>query len=130
MSEALIKLRQQIREYRDLDNELRALNSEVNDKRTKRRDVEGRMSDLLRQDEFKEVEKLRIEDDNTIVQVKHPLSYSKPWGLSKKELKTHLTNLFERTGGHTNAEDCYEWIVAEQSKKLVSTEFEFNRIIK
>jgi hypothetical protein len=130
MSEALLNLRQQIREYRDLDNELRALNSQVNDRRTKRRDVENRMSELLKREEFKDVEKLRIEDDNSMVQVKHPLSYSKPWGLSKKELKTHLTNLFERMGGHANAEECYDWIVAEQSKKLVSTEFEFNRVVK
>jgi hypothetical protein len=128
MADSINNLKQFVREYRDLDNDLRILNAQVHEMRLRRREVESKMSAILQNESFRSVEKLRIEDDNSMVQIKHPLSYSKPWSCSKKDLTNLINEYFAR--GSFNASECIDYIISEQSKKLISTEFEFNRVVK
>lgn len=118
-----------VRQYRDLDNEVRALNTEVYKKREARKIVEIEMADLVKLPAFSTLDKLRVSDDGTIINIEKPGS-TKAWSLSKKDLKEHLQTYTTRMNGHLNVDELYDWILREQSKKLVTTEYSFTRIIK
>jgi hypothetical protein len=118
-----------IRNYRDVDNKLRDLNSRVYDLRQERRSLEIELSDIVKQSQFDEVSELRINDDNSSIKIQRP-GWKKPWGLSKKDLGEHLLAYFKDAGPTANASDCMLFIVQEQNKKLVSEEFSFNRVVR
>jgi hypothetical protein len=129
MSEALKHLKACIRRYQVTDNELKILNKGIYDKRDERQAIELEMSEIIKLPEFVGVEKLKIDDDGSIIQIIKPGAL-KPWSLSKKDLKEHLQNCLAHMGGHANAEELYDWIIKEQSKKLISQDYNFNRVLK
>ena len=129
MSEALKHLKACIRRYQNTDNELKILNKSIYDKRDERQALELEMSEIIKLPEFVGVEKLKIDDDGSIIQIIKP-GVLKPWSLSKKDLKEHLQNCLAHMGGHANAEELYDWIIKEQSKKLISQDYNFNRVLK
>jgi len=118
-----------IRNYRDVDNQLNALNKEVYEKRAERKEVEDKMARILLSPEYSSLDKLNLED-RSYISIKRPSTYSKAWGISKNDLKTHLENVFKAGQGYLTANEIYDYIISEQSKKLVSTEFSFNRVVK
>jgi len=125
MSEALRQLKSCIRRYQATDNELKHLNKTVYDKRDERQVIESEMCEIIKLPEFVGVEKLKIDEDGSIIQIIKPGAL-KPWSLSKKDLREHLQNCLESE----QVDKVYQFIVKEQTKKLVSQDYNFNRVLK
>ena len=123
-------LKRCVKQYRDIDNELRQLNKQVYERRESRRMVEIEMMDLVKLPEFSNLDKLRIGDDESIIKIDKPGTWNKAWTLSKKDLKEHLTTFMAQSTGPSDVDQIFNWIVSEQAKKLVSTEYSFTRVIK
>jgi hypothetical protein len=118
-----------IRRYRDVDNEISVLNKTVYNLREKRKIVELEMGDILKMPMFSNYEKLGLEDDGSTIKIQRPGTYSKPWGLSKKDLEENVKLYFAGTAA-PNAKDCINFIVEQQKQKLVSADFSFSRTLK
>ena len=125
MSEALRQLKACIRRYQVTDNELKHLNKTVYDKRDERQVIESEMCEIIKLPEFAGVKNLRIDEDGSIIQIIKPGAL-KPWSLSKKDLREHLQNCLESE----QVDKVYQFIVKEQTKKLVSQDYNFNRVLK
>jgi hypothetical protein len=129
MQDQVSKLRQLTRDYRTYDNELRALNARVYELRDVRKGVELLMIDILKQDAFKEYNKLKIEDDGSTIKIQRPQTWNKPWSISQKELKTLLETYFDSTT-NSNSTDCYNYILSTKKASLLADEFAITRTVE
>jgi hypothetical protein len=127
--EAINDLKRCVKQYRDVDNEIRLLNKSVYEKREARRIVEMEMCDLIKLPQFNSVDKLKIDDDGSCIKIQRPETYTKAWSLSKKELETLLKSYFSQDG-YDMSDSCFKFIVEERKKNLVAKEFEFTRLVK
>jgi len=127
-TEAMNDLKRCVKQYRDVDNQLRILNREVYEKRESRKIVEMEMMDLVKLPQFASVDKLKIDDDGSTIKIQKPETYSKAWSLSKKELESLLGDYFGSTQT-PNKQDCFNFIVNKRKLALVGKEYEFSRII-
>jgi RNA binding exosome subunit len=127
--EAINDLKRCVKQYRDVDNEIRVLNREVYSKREARKIVEMEMVDLVKLPQFASVDKLKIDDDGSYIKIQKPDSYSKAWNLSKKDLDGLLKAYFT-TSSNPNAEDCSKFIVEHRKRSLIGREYEFERIVR
>ena len=128
MEEAIRDLKRCVKQYREIDDKLRDLNREVYEKRESRKIIELELADLMKVDQFMNFKKLKIEEDGSTITVQRPNEWTKPWSLSKKDLKDLLERYFNSTN-FPNAEKCLEFILEAQKTKLTSTEYSFNRIV-
>jgi len=126
--EALNDLKRCVKQYRDVDNELRMLNKQVYAKREARKIVEMEMVDLVKLPQFSVVDKLKIDDDGSYIRIQKPESYSKAWSLSKRELDELHKAYFASTVNPT-AEGCTAYVVDNRKRSLVGREYEFERVI-
>jgi hypothetical protein len=128
MEEAIGDLKRCVKQYREVDDKLRDLNREVYEKRESRKIIELELADLMKVEQFVNFKKLKIEEDGSTITVQRPNEWTKPWSLSKKDLKDLLERYFNSTN-FPNAEKCLEFILEAQKTKLTSTEYSFNRIV-
>jgi hypothetical protein len=128
-TEAINDLKRCVKQYRDVDNELRLLNKQVYDKRETRKIVEMEMCDLIKLPQFTSVDKLKIDDDGSCIKIQRPETYAKAWSLSKKELEALVGSYFQSTNNYS-ASSCVNFIVEQRKRALVGREFEFSRIVK
>jgi hypothetical protein len=126
--EAMNDLKRCVKQYRDVDDELRVLNKQVYTKREARRIVEMEMADLVKLPQFSVVDKLKIDDDGSYIRIQKPATYSKPWSLSKKDLDELNKAYFASTPNPT-AEGCTAYILENRKRCLVGREYEFERVI-
>ena len=112
-----------------VEKELFNLNKEVYEKREQRSLIKDQLAQVIRLPEFAQLDKMKVEEENVEIQIIKPGS-QKSWSLSKKDLQEHLQNCLTHMGGHANAEELFDFIIKEQSKKLISQEYNFNVIIK
>lgn len=127
-TEAINDLKRCVKQYRDVDDEIRVLNKTVHEKRESRKIVEMEMCDLIKLPQFNSVDKLKI-DDGSCIKIQRPETYSKAWNLSKKDLETLVGGYFQSTPSPT-AEECVSYIVGQRKRALVGKEFEFTRVVK
>jgi len=120
-------LKRCVKQYRDVDNDIRTLNKAVYEKRESRKIVEMEMADLIKLPQFEGIDKLKI-DDGSCIKIQRPEQYSKAWSLSKKELEGLLKSYFESTKAPSNT-GCFDFILEQRKRSLVAKEFEFARII-
>lgn len=125
----ITQLKQSIREYRDVDNELRDLNSVVSEKRDYRKEIETKIVDLIKLPQFQGYDKLKIDDDGSVIRIKKPETYLKSWSISQRELKDLLEKYF-MTNSHVNAQSCFEFLVEERKKGLIANEYSLERVVK
>jgi hypothetical protein len=125
---ALENLKNYIRKYRDVDDQLRELNKVVYEKRDERKAIETEISSVLSLPQFQAYDKLKIDEDGSTIRIKRPETYEKPWSLSKKELKI-LLDVFFKSDLPLNADTCFEYILEERKRALVGKEFEITRIV-
>lgn len=117
-----------IKQYQSIDNALRALNKQAYSLREDRKCVELELGDILKDPKFSGVDKLKLEEDGSVIRIQKPAEWSKAWTLSKKDLQEYLLQFFG--SDVQKAAECFMHIEKEQSKKLVSSDFNFTRIIK
>jgi hypothetical protein len=119
-----------VRKYRNLDDELKDLNSKVYKLRENKKFVENEMSDILRRSNFQTLNKLEIQDDGSYIKIQRPDTWSKPWSLSQKELKDLIASFVN--GGATGSKpwpaELFDWIIKSKKQDMVSKEFSFKRI--
>jgi hypothetical protein len=126
-NEAINDLKRCVKQYREVDNEIRVLNKNVYEKRESRKIVQMEMCDLIKLPQFNSVDKLKIDDDGSYIRIQRPETYAKPWSLSKKELSDLHTAYFASTTAPT-AEGCSAFIIEHRKHSLIGKEFEFTRI--
>jgi hypothetical protein len=117
-----------IRSYRDVDNKLRDLNKRIYELREERRSLEVELGEIVRQPQFDQIQELRINEDNSSIKIQRP-GWKKPWSISKKDVGEHISSYFQRNA-NPNQADCTAYVLEEQSKKLVSEEFSFSRVVR
>jgi len=110
MEVAKAELKERLKVYRSLDDQLREVNKVVYDLREKRKMVEFEMADILKSPALAQVGELRLENDNSYVRVQRPY--------------------FENAGPTANRADCFDFIVRQQKANAVeTTDFKFTRNI-
>jgi len=128
MEEHINTLRQLTRSYATYDNELRGLNNRVYELRDARKGVEQKMIEILKQDDFKNFDKLKNQEDGSIIRIQRPQTWNKPWSISQKELKTMLEGYFDSTK-NSNSTDCLDYILKTKKASLVADEFAITRTV-
>jgi hypothetical protein len=128
-TEAINDLKRCVKQYRDVDNDIRILNKTVYEKRESRKIVEMEMCDLIKLPQFGAIDKLKIDDDGSCIKIHRPETYTKAWSLSKKELESLVVSYFQSTQTPSSS-DCVAYIIEQRKRALVGKEFEFNRVIQ
>ena len=128
MEEAIRDLKRCVQQYRKVDDELRVLNHEVYNKRESRKIVEMELADLMKVEQFVNFKKLKIEEDGSIITIQRPQEWTKPWSLSKKDLKDSLERYFNSTV-QPSPDKAFEFITEAQKTKLTSLDFNFSRVV-
>jgi hypothetical protein len=121
-------LRQLTRNYATYDNELRGLNSRVYELRESRKEVETKMVEILKDEDFKNFDKIKNQEDGSIIRIQRPQTWSKPWSVSQKELKSLLESYFDSTR-NSNSADCFNYIMSTKKEALLSDEFAITRTV-
>ena len=125
---AIGELKECLKRYQRVDNCLREVNTTAYSLREERRCIEDEMAQIVILPEFTAIEKLKLEDDGSIIQISKP-GAKKAWSLSKKDLESHLRSYFG-PGKDEQFKACLKHIIDEQEDKLVTTDYSFNRIVK
>jgi hypothetical protein len=86
------------------------------------------MIDLVKLSQFGLVDKLKIDDDGSCIKISRPDTYSKAWSLSKKELEILVQKYFQNAN-IPSSEGCFNFIVEQRKRSLISKDFEFSRVI-
>lgn len=129
METAKTELKERLKVYRSLDDQIREINKAVHGLREKRKIVEIEMADYLKSPYFSNVGVLQIENDSSVIRIQRPGTYSKPWSLSKRDLQNYIDHYFETAGQHANRKGCFDFIVQQQKVNAVETDFKFVRTI-
>ena len=118
-----------VKRYLDVDNLCKAANKTTRDLRETCRGVEVEMVEMItRNPELSKLNKVEL-PDKSYIKIDKP-GWNKPWSLSKKDFREHLDSFFQMNEGYANADTIYDHVVREQGKKLVSTEFAINRLVR
>jgi hypothetical protein len=117
-----------IKQYREIDDELRELNKQVYERRDARKIVELEIADIIKAPEFSSIKKIKLEEDGSTISFKRPSEWTKPWSLSQKDLKD-LTFQYFTSATHINADGLVKFIIDSKKQSLVATEFSFSRIV-
>jgi hypothetical protein len=128
MSEVVNDLKRCIKQYREVDDDIRIMNKMLWEKRETRKIVELELIDIVKLPQFSSYEKLKIEDDGSTIKIQKPNTYSKPWSLSKKELQNVLVDYFSKNQ-NPNATDCFKHICELRKIDLIAADFSFTRIV-
>jgi hypothetical protein len=128
MEQAKQELKTSVRRFRDLDDEIRGINRRVFELREKRKIAELEIADYLRTPHFAQHTVMELEDGSRI-KIQRPQTWSKPWGISKKDLESHIANYFA-TAARPNAEECLKYIVDQEKTKSVSNDFKLTRFVR
>lgn len=123
------ELRKSMKQYRRLDDAIRELNKQVNNLRQERKFVEVTLGDILKDQQFSQVNVLKVEDDGSTIKIQRPNTWYKTWSLSKRDLQNYLDHYFENAGSNANREDCFKFILEQQKQDSVSTEFKLTRFV-
>jgi hypothetical protein len=115
-----------VRKYRNIDNSLKELNLRTQAAREERKLIELEMSDILKSSSYATIHKLEIKDDNSYIKIQRPGMWTKPWGLSIKELKNNL-DAFWASPLPKTPDECLKFITDNRKSQLVATEFSFTR---
>jgi hypothetical protein len=122
-------LRQEVLQYKDVDDQIRILNRQVSQLREQRDTVKDRIIHILEQPGFQRVNDLAISQDGSKISIRRPRSWGAPWSLSKSRLKELLTEYFD-TLRIKSANDCYDWLLFKNGERLIQDKFSLERIVR
>jgi hypothetical protein len=78
--------------------------------------------------QFKNFDKIKNQEDGSIIRIQRPQTWSKPWSVSQKELKSLLESYFDSTR-NSNSADCFNYIMSTKKEALLSDEFAITRTV-
>jgi hypothetical protein len=117
-----------IKQYREIDDEIRDLNKKVYEKRDARKVVELEIADIIRDPQYNAIKKIKLEEDGSTISFKRPNEWVKPWSLSQKDLKD-LTTQYFALSGNISPDGLVKYIIDTKKQTLVATEFSFTRTV-
>lgn len=117
-----------IKQYREIDDEIRDLNKQVYEKRDARKVVELEIADIIKDPQFSTIKKIKLEEDGSTISFKRPNEWVKPWSLSQKDLKDLVTQYFT-TVVNPIPDELVKFIIDRKKQTLVATEFSFTRTV-
>jgi len=115
------EFKQVLNQYTDLNTRLQDLNAQVYALREQKKIKELEVIDFLRQPEFSQFQVIE-RPDGTKLKISRPLTWSKPWSLSKTELFRLLDSYF-LIPGIQSAANCYNYITREIERESKSNDF-------
>jgi phage pi2 protein 07 len=121
-------LKRCIKQYREVDDQLRELNRQVYWKRDMRKLVESEITEIIKTPEFQNFKKVKVEEDGSTITIKRPNEWTKPWSLSQKELK-ELLNQYFAVSGNNNADELFKYIIETKKQALVSGDYSISRTV-
>jgi len=116
-----------VRVFRDRDDKLKELNKQVQKLREEKKLAEEEMSGILRRSVFATLDSLDLQD--SVVKIRRPETWSKPWSMSQRELETCITEYFRSVCSGAEASACFNFIVERRKRDLVAKEFSFTRAV-
>lgn len=117
-----------VEKYCDLDDYIRSRNREIADLREQRKILEMELSDYMKSVEYSNIGVINSSRDGSTIKIQRPGTWSKPWHISKNDLKFHIHEYFANTRV-ANPDDCFNWIINHQKEDLVeSSNFSYTRI--
>jgi hypothetical protein len=115
-----------------VDDEIKRLNREIARAREQRSLIEDRLTLLLAMPAFAGYDKLSVNADKSVIKIKRPLAWEKPWSLSRSVLRDMIFDYFREAAlpaaGPVTAIGCYQYILLRNKK--MSTEFSLERIVQ
>lgn len=117
-----------IKQYREIDDELRELNRQVFKKRDDRKVVELEIADIIKDPKYNAIKKIKLEEDGSTISFKRPNEWVKPWSISQKDLKDLVGQYFTKNGP-LNADELVKFIIETKKQTLVASEFSFTRTV-
>jgi hypothetical protein len=117
-----------IKQYREIDDELRELNRQVFKKRDDRKVVELEIADIIKDPKYNAIKKIKLEEDGSTISFKRPNEWVKPWSISQKDLKDLVGQYFTK-GGQANPDELVKFIIETKKQTLVASEFSFTRTV-
>ena len=127
MTDVRTQLKFHMAKYIVIDNALHQANVRAQELRKERKVAEDEMCQILQSSDLENINTLK-NDEGCTLKIQRPGSWNKGWTLSKKELDGYLASYFMTTTNPT-AKGCFDFIVEENKKTLVSTEFSISRTI-
>jgi len=125
MTDVRAELKTQMAKYIVVDNALQQVNAKAQELRKEKKSTEEFLAILLQYPEIQTINTLKNDAGDTI-KVQRPGTWNKGWTLSKKELESMLNTYFDKDD-EPNAQECFNFIVEENKKSMVSSDFSFSR---
>lgn len=123
-AEILQGLREEMRNYTQVDNRLRELNKQTHALREQRTLVADRITTIIRDPVFATVQRLQTADGSAAFRVVRPDEGFKPWSLSKGMLMEYLNQHL----GPERGPVCYRYIHDTHQATLKNTEYGIQRV--
>ena len=125
MTDVRAELKAQMTKYILVDNALQEANARSLELRKEKKGTEEFLALLLQYPEVENINTLKNDAGDTI-KVQRPGTWNKGWTLSKKELESMLNTYFD-SSVQPNARECFDFIVEENKKSMISSDFSFSR---
>jgi len=106
--EDINNLRECVREFAEVDNQLRELNTRVYATRDMRSAAEDRIIELMKLPQFASVNELAVSADGSKIKIDRPGTRTVPWSLSQSKLMQLLGSYF--IGDRAARDACFKHI--------------------
>jgi hypothetical protein len=124
--ELVVGLREEVIQYKTVDDRLRALNGQIYPLREQRKLIEDRIIHIIRQPAFASVSELAISQDGSKIRIRKPQTWNAPWSLSRSKLDDLLTQYFASTAA-PNKGACLAYIL--QNTNLRQDKYAIERVV-
>jgi hypothetical protein len=127
--ELVAGLREEVIQYKTVDDQLRALNGQIYPLREQRKLIEDRIVDIIRQPGFAAINELAISQDGSKIRIRKPQTWCAPWSLSKRSLHAHLLHYWSDPNTVKSSDACYRFIVSAVEATMRKDSYAIERVI-
>jgi len=127
--ELVAGLREEVLQYKTVDDRLRALNGQIYPLREQRKLIEDRIVHIVRQPAFAAINELAISQDGSKIRIRKPQTWNAPWSLSKSSLRRYLDQYFADQNTIKSADSCFRFIHHNHQVSLVQDKFAIERVV-
>jgi hypothetical protein len=106
--EDIANLRECVREYTEVDDQLREFNRRVYSARDRRSAAEDRLIELMKLPQFASINELTVSTDGSKIKIDRPGTRNVPWSLSQTKLMQLLESYF--IGDRASRDACFKHI--------------------
>jgi len=126
--ELVVGLREEVLQYKMVDDRLRALNGQIYPLREQRKLIEDRIVHIVRQPAFAAINELAISQDGSKIRIRKPQMWFASWSLPKSRMR-ELLNQYFASGGVLTAAGCFAFIIDTQNASLRQDKYAIERVV-